>query len=157
MSRIHPVSSSATVAGAAALCLLLAVGCSNNSDPFSYVKVHGTVTYEDGSKIQAPVIELNFIPQMEIVSNKVTPRVGTAMVDTNTGEFKNVTSHKPNDGLVRGKYKVIVVGSDHAQLPTNIVPADYGDFNKTPLEFDTDHLPFEIKVPKPVAGGKAGN
>ncbi|MGA2253591.1 MAG: hypothetical protein ABSG53_02935 [Thermoguttaceae bacterium] len=148
MSPTHRVPSSAIVAGVSAICLLLVAGCSNTADPFSYVKVSGTVTYEDGSKIPAPVVELNFIPETKVVG-KATPRVGTAFVDPKTGEFKNVTSHKPNDGLVHGKYKVIVAGPDHAQLPTNIVPAEYGDFQKTPLEVDTDHLPFEIKVPKP--------
>ena len=154
MSRTLPAASPATIASLFVLCLALAAGCSKNGDPFSYVKVYGTVSYEDGSKIPAKVIELNFIPQLKI-NGKATPRVGTAMVDTNTGSFKSVTSHVPGDGLVRGKYKVIVTGSDHGQLPTNIVPAEFGDFNKTPLEFDTDHLPCVIKVPNPGSAGRA--
>jgi hypothetical protein len=148
MSRAHAAASLAIIAGGSMLCLLLAGGCSKSDDPFTYVKVYGTVTYDDGSKIPATALQLYFNPQMKPIG-AAAPRVAVTVVDIKTGEFKYVTSHKPGDGLVRGKYKVIVVGPDHAALPKNVVPADYGDFDKTPLEIDTDHLPLEIKVPKP--------
>ena len=131
-----------------ALCVLLFTGCSGNGDPFSYVRVTGKVTYEDGSVIPANLILLGFISEAEVVGN-AHPRMGTVIVDSKTGEFHDVTSHTPRDGLVRGKHKVTVAGEDHHPLPSNIVPPEYADPKKTPLEIDTDHLPLIIKVPKP--------
>jgi len=151
MSRAHPIRATAIVVSLPALCLLLLAGCSSHSDPYSYVKVSGTVTYDDGSLIPAGEIVLSFIPETATAVGKSHPKVGSCFLDTKTGEFANVTTHTPHDGLVRGKHKVQISGQDHRPLPTSLVPAEYADPEKTPLEVDTDHLPFEIKVAKPVA------
>jgi hypothetical protein len=130
------------------MCLLLVAGCSGNSDPFGYVKASGKVTYDDGSLIPARIIMLNFISETPAVGN-LYPRNGTTVVDVSTGEFHSVTTHTGEDGVVRGKLRVTVTGEDHHPLPANLVPAEYGDPKKTPLEVDTDQLPFVIKVPRP--------
>jgi len=138
------------------LCLLLLAGCSSNGDPFSYVNASGKLTYEDGTLIPAKAIELRFYSQNEAIGN-AHPRSGTASVDTKTGEFANITTHTPKDGLVRGKHKVTVTGRERVPLPIALVPAEYADPNKTPLEVDTDQVPFVIKVPKPGSGGQAAH
>ena len=53
------------------LCLL--AGC-GGGDPFSYVKVSGKVTYDDGSRIAAPEIKLTFYPLAPPVDSKTYPR-----------------------------------------------------------------------------------
>ena len=155
MSHEVHAHSETNPAGLATIVLLLFLaGCSGNGDPFAYVPVKGTVTYDDGSKIPASEIALSFIPQSAAIG-KAHPRVGMAYVDANTGTFQSATTHKVNDGLVRGKHKVTVTGANHTPLSANIVPVEYGDFAKTPLEVDTDHLPFQIKIPKPTARADA--
>jgi hypothetical protein len=149
MARANPIPAVAIVASTSALCLLLLAGCSGHSDPYGYVKVSGKVTYDDGSLIPASEIHLSFIPQTATAIGKTSPKAGACFVDTKTGELQKVTTHTPFDGLVRGKHKVQITGQNHVPLPTSIIPADCADPQKTPLEVDTDHLPFEIKVPKP--------
>ena len=70
-------------------------------------------------------------------------------VEPATGEFHEVTSHKFNDGLVRGKHKVTLTDESHKPLPARVVPPEYSDPATTPLEVDTDQQPFVLKVRKP--------
>ncbi len=128
------------------LCLL--AGC-GGGDPFSYVKVSGKVTYDDGSRIAAPEIKLTFYPLAPPADSKTYPRPGAAVVNVATGEFSSVTSHSPGDGLVRGKHKVTLCGPRHQALPEDLVPAEYFNRDKTPLEVDTDHWLGVLKVHKP--------
>jgi hypothetical protein len=156
MSRTHFVRAAVIVVSVPAICLLFLPGCSNNNDPFSYMKVHGTVSYDDGALIPAERLMVSFEPQTTKAAGNLHPRVANSLVDVTTGKFSYVTSHTPGDGLVRGEHKVIVTSSDGRPLPPKIVPAEYASFEKTPLRVDTAHLPFEIKVPKPSAGSGGG-
>jgi endoglucanase len=116
--------------------------------PFTYVKVSGKVTYNDGSPLGRG-ISLLFVPQTKAIG-KAHPRIGeTVRVDPKTGEFTEVTSAAPFDGVVRGKHKVLVVGGNHSKLPASVLGPEYHDAKTTPLEVDTDDLPWIIRVPKP--------
>ncbi len=150
MTREYCVIAPARIVAVATIYLLLLAGCSGNNDPFSYVKVSGTVTYDDGTVIPANNMKLSFVSETEAAGNKF-PRPGTALVDGKTGKFGCPTSHTPFDGLVRGKHKVlIVVASGQGPLPGNLVPPEYADRKKTPLEVDTDNpASFNLKVRKP--------
>jgi hypothetical protein len=128
--------------------LPLLSGC-GPSDPFSYVQISGKITYEDGTLIPVRHLELTFVPQSAPLDAKTYPRPGVAVVDTATGEFHAVTSHRYNDGLVRGKHKVVLGGVSSFPLPPSLVPPEYCDFTKTPLEVDTAQQPFVLKVRKP--------
>jgi hypothetical protein len=143
-----------------ALVLLFLVGCSGNNDPFSYARVSGTVTYDDGSIIPANKMKVSFHSESPPAGNKY-PRPGWALVDEKTGKFGCPTSHTAFDGLVRGKHKVVITTADSSQgpLPANLVPPEYADPNKTPLEVDTDNSgSFNLKVHKPKAGaGKSAS
>jgi hypothetical protein len=155
MMRTHSVfvSAHAGVLAGPALVLLLLAGCSGNNDPFSYAKVSGTVTYEDGSVIPANDMKVSFYSESAPVGNKY-PRPGWAFVDEKTGKFGCPTSHTAFDGLVHGKHKVVItVASSQGPLPANLVPPEYADPKKTPLEVDTD-IPgsFNLKIQKPQAG-----
>jgi hypothetical protein len=90
-----------------------------------------------------------FISESEPVDSKTHPRPATASVDKATGAIHSVTTHKFNDGLVRGKHKVTfgIVGG--GVPPASLVPAEYLDPARTPLEVDTASQPFELKVRKP--------
>ena len=131
-------------------CSFSAAAPAAPGDPFSYVKVSGKVTYEDGTPIPSPDVLVRFYSETEAIGNK-QPRPGWSMVDKKTGEFGCPTSHTAFDGLVRGKHKVTFTGtSGVSPLPASLVPPEYGDPKKTPLEVDTDNPDsFILKVRKP--------
>jgi hypothetical protein len=154
MIPTRSVSAHAGVFAGSALVLLFLVGCSGNNDPFSYVTVSGTVTYDDGSIIPANNMKVSFHSENPPTGNKY-PRPGWALVDEKTGKFGCPTSHTAFDGLVRGKHKVVITtaASSQVPLPANLVPPEYADPKKTPLEVDTDNPDsFNLKVHKPKAG-----
>ncbi len=136
------------IAAGAALVLLILAGCSDSNDPFSYVKVSGKVTYEDGSLIPANNMKVSFLSETPAVGNRY-PRPGTALIHEKTGEYGCPMSAKP--GLVRGKHKVLILdAASQNPLPANLVPPEYADRQKTPLEVDTDNpASFDLKVHKP--------
>jgi len=131
-----------------ATCGLFLLGCGVR-DPFTYVPVSGTLTYEDGTLIPADNVALMFYPQSPPKNMKTHPRPGIAWVDQATGRFEKATSHKPGDGLVRGKHKVTVVSIHLTPLPAELVPSEYANPATTPLEVDTSQSPFHLKVRKP--------
>ena len=136
------------IAACAMGCLLMLLADCGGGDPFSYVHVSGKVTYDDGSLIPADVL-LTFYPQGGSIDSKTHPRPGESSVDRATGEFRVVTSHKFDDGLVRGKHKVTLRDGLRRPLPSSIVPEEYSDFARTPLEVDTADQPFQLRVRKP--------
>jgi hypothetical protein len=130
------------------LCqLLILAGCSR--EPFAMTPVSGRVTYEDGSLIPIDLLCLQFLPQSSPIDDKTHPRPGMAMIDRATGTFQTATTHTYNDGLIRGKHKVVLATVGNSPLSTTLVPAEYLNPARTPLEVDTANLPFELKVRKP--------
>jgi hypothetical protein len=130
-------------------------GC-GGSEPFSYVKVTGSVKYPDGSTIDAPNVRLTFIPQdAKSDDPKISPPQGHADVKAD-GTFDSVTSHLPNDGLLPGKHKVIVETRSANDMPLQLLDPKYGDATKTPLMADTANPDsFNFKVDKPTKPPKA--
>lgn len=133
--------------GILACVLLSSVGC-GSKEPFGMVQASGKVTYDDGSTIPVDSLTVTFLSETPPVDAKTYPRPGMATVDKTTGEFKAITTHKAHDGVVRGKHKV-VLGTPKGAPPPSIVPPEYCDASKTPLEVDTAKQPFELKVRKP--------
>ena len=132
----------------AILASLFVAGC-GSSDPFDYVQVSGTITYEDGSPIPAESIRLTFVPQSESLDAKTHARPGVAEVNVADGSFSVVTSRKHGDGIVPGQHKVTVVALDATQAPTDAVPQEYASDATTPLVVQTDSQPFDLRVSRP--------
>jgi hypothetical protein len=130
-------------------------GC-GGGERFSYVKVAGKVSYEDGSLIPADRLRVRFIPLAPPLDSKTPPPSGYAEVDPKTGTFTVVTSHTHGDGLVPGKHKVLIQAINGDRLRADLVPAEYTRPEKTPLSVNTDHSPFDLKVRKPVPGKAKG-
>ena len=61
-------------------------GC-GEKDPFSYQKVSGKVSYEDGSLIAAPAIHVIFYPLAKSEDAKKWPPNGVAYVDVADGRI----------------------------------------------------------------------
>jgi hypothetical protein len=127
--------------------ILLSTGCGR--EPFRLVPVSGKITYEDGVPIPLDLLAVTFTSQAAPIDAKTHPRPATAPVDRATGTFQSVTTHKFGDGLGQGKHKVTLTMLGGGAVPMSLVPAEYLDPAKTPLEVDTAQLPFELKVRKP--------
>jgi hypothetical protein len=164
MSTVHRIvlAGSRLCLGVCTLLFVASLSGCGSGEPFSYVPAKGNVTYEDGTIIPAPRIRLYFVAVNPPTSGdeKIFPPKGHTEVanadGSNTdGHFDDVTSHNFADGLLPGKHKVIVLPSDaRGQLIDGLVPPEYGDPKKTPLEIDTAVQPLVIKVKKPAGGVK---
>ena len=129
-------------------------GC-GSGEPFSYVKVSGKVSYDDGSLIPADRLRVVFISQVPPLDPKAPSPNGIADADPKTGSFDLVTSHNHGDGLVPGEHKVLIqaISKDKLgkeTLRSDLVPPEYGNPEKTPLVVNTNKLPFDLRVQKPV-------
>jgi hypothetical protein len=125
------------------LCLAC-VGCGSSS-PFDYVEASGQVTYDDGTPI--PGVEVLFSAQDAPQVEGAHPRPALAQTDAE-GNFNCVTSYKYCDGLIPGRHKVTIRQVKDNQ-GRSLIPVDYTNVATTPIEVDTENVPFEIKVPKP--------
>jgi hypothetical protein len=138
---------------ASLFCFAILAGCSSNNDPYGYVKVSGTVTYDDGTNIPVGDLYLYFASEAPATGNLYPPQ-GSVKVEKD-GSFRDVTSHTPLDGIVRGKHKVTLCGSNKSKLPESVVAPEYFDVKKSPLEVDTAKPEsFNLKVHKPAAAAK---
>jgi hypothetical protein len=131
---------------------VLLAGCGSNT-PFELVPVHGKVTYEDGSLIQADSVQVGFIPA-DVQSGPITAPGGRTTLNMADGTFAAVTSMRRDDGVVAGRHKVTVVSfkknANGDPRPTKVVPEKYNKESTTPLEVtvDTADQFIEIKVSK---------
>jgi hypothetical protein len=129
------------------------LGCGSKV-PFEIVPVHGKVVYEDGSLIPADSILLTFNPVLKGEKGKIVPPGGQTNVNVQDGTFSAVSSHRANDGVARGRHKVVVVsfkkGADGKSSPSAAVPAVYRNESSTPLEVQvgsSDQF-LELKISK---------
>jgi hypothetical protein len=132
------------------LVVVALVGCGPN-EPFTHAQIHGKVTYEDGTPIEAHRVRLIFEPQTPPIDQKTHPRPGETDLAAD-GTFSDVSSHKYGDGVVVGKHKVVVIPLDDQERETNAVPKEYKRADTTPLEIDTadfsEDNPYHLKIPK---------
>jgi hypothetical protein len=127
-------------------------GC-GREHPFDMVQVSGVVTYGDGSVIPAERIVIRFEPLSEAVSEREHPKAATSVVEPADGSFGELSTFSYGDGVVSGRHKVLLVavsgGGGAGANQQHLIPPEYGDVNKTPLEVDTADSPFKFIVPNP--------
>jgi hypothetical protein len=132
------------------------VGCGTR-EPFELVRASGRVRYEDGTLIPVKNLTINFHPQAAAKNNKTYPRTGSALIDSATGAFSSVTSHRHADGIVKGKHKVTLHLPGRMPLPPEIASDIYSNHDRTPLEVDTGKSPFDLRVAKPTKRSSGSN
>lgn len=139
---------------ALALLVVASTGCGNKL-PYSIVPVHGSVTYEDGSKIEADILMIAFEPIDFESDEGMVPPAGQTEVNAGTGAFDSVSSYRANDGLAVGRHRVLVAayrgGEGGQRIPTAAVPSQYSQASTTPIEVEitSANQELEIKVAKP--------
>jgi hypothetical protein len=126
-------------------------GC-GREHPFDMEQVSGVVTYDDGSLIPGERIVIRFEPLSEAASEQVHPKAATSVVDPADGSFGKLSTFRYGDGVVGGRHKVLLVavaggGAGANQKP--LIPSEYGELDKTPLEVDTADSPFKFVIPRP--------
>jgi hypothetical protein len=132
-----------------ALLLLGSLSGCGGGQPYKTVKISGKVTYDDGSLIQAEALTLIFSPQVKAVDAKTTAKDGTAMVNVADGTFSCASTYGYGDGVIPGKHKIAVQPMKGGVPAPGLVPANYMDPKKTPLERTIDSATtLELKVPK---------
>ncbi|MDY0170165.1 MAG: hypothetical protein RBS80_26715 [Thermoguttaceae bacterium] len=128
---------------------ILLGGC--GSQPYSTVRISGTVTYDDGSLIPAKQLFVQFEPQQESIDGRQFPRPGQAQVSTADGTFGAPTTYAPGDGVVAGEHKVVVEAlNEHGFPDYSYFPKEYSDPATTPLRIEVGpERTFKLEVPKP--------
>lgn len=127
-------------------------GCSSDM-PFDVVPVHGKVTYDDGSLIPTDSVLVTFNPAAP-ATGPMTPPGGTAQVNVADGTFAAVTTRRTNDGIIPGRYRVVVVpfnkDAKGNPRPTAAVAAKFQKESTTPVEIEVESADqfIEIKVSK---------
>jgi hypothetical protein len=134
----------ATVCFAAGIALL--AGCGGGG-PFKYMLVSGKLTYEDGARIPAGGILLQFKALDAKPVGDFVPRPAQAQLNAD-GVFDCATSYIYGDGLIPGKHKVAIQYARDASGKL-LVPVEYTSLKTTPLVIETGDGEIEIKVPRP--------
>jgi hypothetical protein len=135
----------------AGLSIIVSVAGCGSSVPFDFVPVHGKVSYEDGSRIDADSILVTFNPIVSGEKSKTVPPGGQTSVNVQDGTFSAVSSHRANDGVAVGRHKVVIVSfKKGSSAPSPAVPPVYRKESSTPLEVEvvsTDQF-LDLKVSK---------
>lgn len=122
--------------------------------PFDLVPIHGKVTFEDGSRIDAESLLVTFNPIPSGPTGPMTAPGAKTQVNVADGTFAAVSTRRSNDGITTGRHKVVVVslkkGPNGMPVATNVVPAKYQKETTTPLEIEVSSANqfVEIKVSK---------
>jgi hypothetical protein len=133
----------------AAVTILAASGCPSKGP--KVVKVAGTVKYKDGTfiplpepgaKARSPII--NFTPVGEAAAGQPKKGAGGA-IDAN-GHFE-VTTFKPGDGLIPGKYQAAIVAQKtYGDSKSSLVPEKYTNPKTSGLDFDIQSAKTDIVI-----------
>jgi hypothetical protein len=137
----------------AALLLLLAVMAGCNRERFSFVPVTGKITYTDNTLIQAEKIKVRLVALNPAQDGKDFAPAATGEVNPNDGTFAGVTSVKPLDGVVPGRYRVMVMALARNEKPNGAVPAKYLSATQSPLLIEVtrekhDFPQLQVEKPK---------
>lgn len=143
-----------TPAGGISILGLLAVLAGCGGEPFSFVPVSGKITYSDGSLIPGQTIVVRFVPLEAQTSGKDVSGAATGYLNPQDGTFTGLTTHTDSDGVVPGRYKVVVMAVQNGPQgtgPTAAVPPRYQSANQTPLEVEVNSASreFELTIEKP--------
>ena len=129
-------------------CALLGFGVEK-----SRYRIHdlaGSVAYEDGSNIPADMMLLKFFPTagQEDKTYAATPVI--ARVKVGNGRFDAKVVGRKDALEASAIWKVVVLSGEQEPISEAVVPAEYGDLEKTPLKLQLNSVFLEIRIRKPV-------
>jgi hypothetical protein len=127
-------------------------GC-GSSEPFAFVPVTGKITYSDNTLIPGDEIHIRLVPLDPARKGADVAGAADGIVDPKDGTFAGVTTHKLLDGVVPGRYRVMVIPlglKDHR--PNGAVAAKYLNATQSPLLIEVtrqQHDFPQLQVEKP--------
>jgi hypothetical protein len=127
-------------------------GC--GSEPFAFVPVTGKITYTDNTLIPAEKLKVRLVPLDPARKGADVVGAATGEVNPRDGTFAGVTSHKPNDGVVPGRYRVMVIAlTGKGEKPSGAVAAKYFSATESPLVIEVtrqkhDFPQLQVEKPK---------
>jgi len=126
---------------------LSAVGCSDGPDA-KMVSVTGTVKFADGSIPTGERAEIIFEPTAGEPGQ--LRKMAFGQINPEDGRFE-MTTVKPGDGVIAGKYKVIFAIHKTAIDLESLVAEKYTRPDKSPYEVTVESgvEPFEFEVERP--------
>jgi hypothetical protein len=146
------------LASLAAIGLLVAGGCGTKGPKL--VKVSGTVKFKDGTLIQVPpetgqaTITLSPAEASADAKSGEIRKGATGKIDPEGGRFELYTFKQvPPDGVIPGKYKVMIVAQKKYMDPTSsVIPPKYNNaatsgFETITIDKPRNDLVFELDKP----------
>ena len=118
------------------LVLILAGAAGCNSGPKLY-PVRGKVVYGDGSPMKGGAV------MFELVDNPLHV-MSQGTIDNDTGEF-TLTTYKPGDGALTGRYRVIIRGRRSNPKSEVVDPVTIGQIHPRFQDFATSGLEFTVE------------
>jgi DNA-binding NarL/FixJ family response regulator len=116
---------------------------------FSYLRVRGTILYEDGAPIPVKGLALLFLGEGEGKGARAASALGLAVVDEQTGAFDCVLRVLPAQA---GRNVKVALGlNSGGAMPSDMVPAIYADPKSTPLEVSPQGATVTLRVKKPLS------
>ena len=123
-----------------AIAILFVGGCGDKGP--KVVKISGIVKYRDGTPVQGGTEKgkavISFVPdfEKETASGDV-PKGASAVIDTE-GHF-TMTTFKPGDGVIPGKYKVILqIRADPYDPASSLIGEKYEKAETSGLDITVD-------------------
>jgi hypothetical protein len=104
------------------------MGCGQRLYP-----VHGTVTLEDGTPLERGMVVFEGQPEGAAVMARGEVKAG--------GSYQ-LSTHRPGDGVLAGKYRVQINPMDLSEVPDEKKNLP---FDRKYLRFETSGLEFEVK------------
>lgn len=124
----------------AAISLLVIGGCAKSGPKM--VKVSGIVKYKDGTMLEVPehgMASITFDPvDLGAAPTSDQPRKGASARIQPDGTFE-LTTVKPGDGVIPGKYRVMILARRSYTNPSTVmIPLKYTDSRTSGFEVTID-------------------
>ena len=124
-------------------------GC--GGEPFSFVPVTGKITYTDNTLIPAEEIRVRLVPLDPAQNGKDVAGAAIGFASVQDGTFEGVTTHNYLDGVVPGRYRVVVEPLKNHEI-IKAVPEKYLSATQSPLLIEVTrqkHNFPQLQVEKP--------
>lgn len=113
----------------------------------------GKITYTDNTLIHAEKIKVRLVALDPAHNGKDFAPPARGEINPQDGTFAGVTSLKPLDGVVPGRYRVMVIALGKNDKPSGAVPAKYLSATESPLLIEVtrekhDFPQLQVEKPK---------
>lgn len=120
-------------------------------DRYRTYDLHGSVAYTDGDKVPVDLMLVKLFPVAGTGTTSSVATPVTARVDRTTGRFQAKWKGSRDASRTLHAWKAVVLSGDQRAFPEDVVPGEYADAERTPLEVDVAKSPVELRLRRPDA------